>query len=379
MSDTPEPTQAAEVPPEPAPDNELPPATEPAASEPPAPSAAELVAAPAGAAPIAETPDDRRRRRWRIALLLLLIGVALSLAIFTAWYLLFHKPISEFPLPNIVTQAMPGYEYSLYGIGRPTGIAVASDGSRIYVTQTEGSTAVMVFDGHGNQVATLTPPDTGTDHVFVYVAIDPLSGDVYVSDRPTASIYVYSADGTYLRTFDAPAGLAGWQPLGLSFDPAGQMLVTDAVRGQVDEFGTDGVLVRTIGQANQFNFPNAAVFDQDQRLYVSDSNNGRLIVLDQSGNQLAVVRRGPGDGDLGLPRGLAIDDESRLYVVDTTDQSVKVYSADGADAQPAFLGSFGTEGSGDGAFSFPNAVATDNHGRVYVADWNNDRVQVWSY
>jgi sugar lactone lactonase YvrE len=344
--------------------------------------AAAVAAAPgaaAGAAAAAPAGSEESGHRRRVALLLFLSAVALSLAVFAAWYLLFHKPFSEFPLPNLTAPAMPGYSYSLYGVARPTGIAVTSDGSRIYATQTEGAAEVVVYDDHGNQLESLLPPDTGTDHVFVYVAIDPLTGNVYVSDRPTASIDIYSPDGTFLRTFDAPTALNGWQPLGLSFDDAGNLLVTDVANGMVDEFGPDGSLLRSIGAANQFNFPNDALSDTDGRLYVSDSNNGRLVVLDQSGSQVATVRRGPAEGDLGLPRGLALDEQSRLYVVDVTEQAVKVYRAGTADGQPQFLGDFGTQGRGDGAFSFPNAVATDTRGRVYVADWDNDRIQVWSY
>ena len=36
-------------------------------------------------------------------------------------------------------------------------------------------------------------------------------------------------------------------------------------------------------------------------------------------------------------------------------------------------------GVGDGQFQYPNGIAVDGRGRVYVADSFNDRVQVWSY
>jgi sugar lactone lactonase YvrE len=129
-----------------------------------------------------------------------------------------------------------------------------------------------------------------------------------------------------------------------------------------------------------FSYPNATVGDALGRLYVADSNNGRLVVFGRTGEQIGVIRRGPGAGDLGMPRGLTIDDQGRLYVVDNTDHSIKVYqtSADPV-ALPEFLGSFGEPGIGDGMFRFPNAVAADTRGRLYVADWNNDRVQVWTY
>jgi len=332
---------------------------------------------PVATAAPAEPP---RRRRLRIALLLFLVGAAGMLLIFSGWYLLFRKPVSEFPLPGITAERMPDYSYSLYGVWGPMGIAVSDDGSRIYVTQTEVETAVIVFDGRGNELTRLAPPETGTDHVFVYVAIDPLSGDIYVSDRLGTAIQIYAPDGTFRRTLDAPTTLAGWQPLGLAFTAAGNLLVTDAGAGRVYELAPDGSLIRTIGAIGQFSFPNAVAVDGTGTMYVSDSNNGRLVVLDPSGVQIATLRRGPYEGDLGMPRGLAIDDEARLYVVDTTDQSVKVYRQPAqAIGQPAYLGRFGAYGRADGAFSFPNAVATDARGRVYVADWDNDRVQIWSY
>jgi DNA-binding beta-propeller fold protein YncE len=320
------------------------------------------------------------RRRARVLLVALLAALATMLVVFAGWYILVRKPISEFPLPLPNSEQMPAYDYSLYGVQRPMGIAVSPDGSRIYVTQSEGEQAVLEFDNRGNLTATMVAPDTGTDHVFVYVAIHPLTGDIYVSDRPAGALQVYSSDGTFLRTIDSPAGLDGWQPLGVAFSSDGHLLVTDAGTGQLYEFDPNGSLIRTVGQLGQFSFPNSVVVDPAGNLYVSDSNNGRLVVLDASGAQVAVLRRGPNEGDLGMPRGLAIDDQARVYVVDTTDQSVKVYRALGAAAgPPPFLGLFGSAGTGDGAFNFPNAVATDARGRVYVADWSNDRVQVWTY
>jgi DNA-binding beta-propeller fold protein YncE len=328
----------------------------------------------------ADTLESDKNERRKLLLLAVLTMAAVLLMMFSAWYLLFRKPITEFPLPPIGVEPMPSYAYSLYGVQSPTGVAVAPDGSRIYVTQTSGEAAVLIYDGHGTEVGRMVPPPTGTDHVFVYVAINPLNGEVYVTDRPIAQVHIYSADGEYLRSFDPPEALLGWQPLGVGFDSTGNLFVTDAATQRVHEFDAQGALVRTIGATGQFNFPNSVVEDASGRLYVADSNNGRVVVLDPTGSQMAVVRRGPQDGDLGLPRGMAIDDQQRLFVVDATDQSVKVYRpAEDPTAVPDFIGQFGVAGSGDGNFRYPNAVATDTRGRIYVADWDNDRVQVWTY
>jgi DNA-binding beta-propeller fold protein YncE len=332
------------------------------------------------AAPPIANPPGRRRR---IALLVILAIAATGLVLFSAWYLITRKPISELPLPGLTTEAVPAYSFSVYGMVAPTGIAVTPDGGRIYVTQTEGDPRVLVFDGKGNPIGTLDPPvTTGSDHVPVYIAIDPTNGDVYVSDRPTGSILVYAVDGAFLRVFEPGKSLAGWQPLGLGFDPQGHLYVTD-VSGpfnSIHEFDAEGALVRTIGKTGQFSFPNGVAVDSGGNLYVTDSNNGRLVVLDPSGQERAIVRRGASVGDLGLPRGTAIDDSGRVYVVDTSGQVVKLYHVVGTEAvPPVYIGQFGTLGTDDGAFQYPNGVAVDDRARVYITDWRNNRVQVWTY
>jgi sugar lactone lactonase YvrE len=103
-------------------------------------------------------------------------------------------------------------------------------------------------------------------------------------------------------------------------------------------------------------------------------------VFDRDGNQLGMIPRGVKEGDLGLPRGTAIDDADRIYVADVTGQGVQIYHALAiGDGQPTFIGRFGEEGSGDGGFRLPNSVAVDGRSRVYVADWRNNRIQVWTY
>jgi DNA-binding beta-propeller fold protein YncE len=334
-----------------------------------------------GTTPGPATPPDRRRRR--LVVLLLLIAAVIALLLFGAWYLLFRKPISELPLPGITVAPVPHYEYSIYDVVAPTGVAVTPDGSRIYATQTEGEPAVIAFGPSGNVIASLAPPSVpGGEFVPVYVAVDPTNGDLYVSDRPNATIHVFSAAGTYLRTFDPGPELAAWAPLGLTFDATGNLFVTN-VGGPfmaVHQFGPDGRLVRTFGRDGDFEFPNGVAVDSKGNVYVTDSNNGRLVVFDANGAQLGMVRRGVSTGDLGLPRGAAIDDEDRIYVADIAQQGVQSYQGlKPGERAPTFIGTFGEEGTADGAFRLPNAVAVDGRSRVYVADWRNDRIQVWTY
>ena len=43
----------------------------------------------------------------------------------------------------------------------------------------------------------------------------------------------------------------------------------------------------------------------------------------------------------------------------------------------AYLGEWGAPGTGPGQFHFPHSVAVDSQGRVYVADRENNRVQIF--
>jgi DNA-binding beta-propeller fold protein YncE len=336
---------------------------------------------PAGAGPAGELEEEppERRRRKLFLLLFLLLALLLLLAL-AIWYLLFRQPI---PVPTIPGETiMPGYVTSIYGASRPMGVAVTSSGDRIYIGETAGEQTARMFGAQGNELGQLLPPtSTGTQHVPTYLAVSPLTGEVYVSDRPTGSIYVYDADGTYLRSFAPPEAPSSWQPLGVSFDSAGNLYVTDVgeLPNRVRVFDPTGKQIRVFGDGAGLNFPNDVAVDGAGYAYVTDSNNGRLVVFAQDGSVVATVGRGTGAGNLGLPRGVAVDGD-RVYVVDTSGHMVFVYGRyqEGA-THIDFLGSFGSEGVEDGAFAYPNGIAVDGRGRLYIADSTNDRVQLWSY
>jgi DNA-binding beta-propeller fold protein YncE len=323
--------------------------------------------------------SNKRKRRLAALLIVLVI-----LGLLFAWYLLNRKPLSE--LPGLSDTKLPHYEMSYYGATHPLGVAATVSGDRVYVTESDGTRVVKVYDHAGKQIGTLKPTASASiSHLPMYVAINPKTQDVYVSDRLTSSIYVYNANGKFLRTFAPKGDLGGkWNPLGLAFAPDGTLYVTD-VRGQDSKnhrivvFGPDGTLVRSMGAPGQLSFPNGIVVDSHGNIEVSDSNNGRLVVFNVAGKMLATITQGVGEGDLGLPRGAAVDDAGRLFVADTSDHQVRVYMIGTSNATPTYIGSFGNEGQQDGLFEYPNGVATDNRAHIYITDRENNRVQVWGY
>lgn len=329
------------------------------------------------------TPAEEKRRRRKKAVLLVLLGLLAMLTTIALWYFLFRQPINALPLPGITVPEVPTYSTAIYGAQRPAGVAVSPSGDRIYVTQSEGGRTGLVFDASGNKLGTMAPPaSTGTDHAPVYLAVDPLTNEVYVSDRLVGAIYVYDRDGAYQRTFTLAQPRPGWQPLGLAFDAKGALYVTDLSGPfpKVLVIDRAATVVRTLGENQKLNFPNGVAVDGAGNVFVSDSNNGRLLMFGIDGQIRAQVGRGSGQGNLGLPRGLAVDGSGRVFVADSTGQGVFVYRAPSGDSQRLdYLGFIGGEGVSDGLFEYPNSVGIDARGRVYVADTFNDRVQVWSY
>ena len=325
-------------------------------------------------------PAKKGRRKRKITLLVILL---LIFAALFAWYLLNRKPFSD--LPGLNNTQMPHYEFSIYGAIKPLGVATTADGSRIYVTESDGPRVVHVYDAKGKQLGTLTPPkSTGPSHLPFYVAINPVTQDVYVSDRMSVAIYIYDANGKFVRTF-APKGNVGkFNPLGLAFAPDGTLFATD-VRGldakahRVLVFSPNGVLVRSMGAPGQLSYPNGIVVDQHGNVEVADSNNGRVVVFNVAGKMLATIGAGIGEGDLGLPRGTAVDDSGRLFVVDTADHMIRIYTIQADKPTPTYVGSFGDEGQTDGTFEYPNGIATDTRAHIYITDRENNRVQVWGY
>jgi DNA-binding beta-propeller fold protein YncE len=335
---------------------------------------------PEGADGVPEEEPRRSRRKLIVALVLL--GLLAMLATIAIWYLVFRQPI-PLPIPVIPASEVPTYATAIYGAQRPSGVAVSQSGDRIYVTQTQGDRSGVVFDGGGNKVGTMAPPEaTGTDHSPVYLAIDPLTNEVYVSDRLTSAIYIYDRDGLYQREFTLAEPRPGWQPLGLAFDAAGNLYVTD-LSGPFQKvlvIDRSASVIRTLGENEKLSFPNGVAVDGAGNVYVSDSNNGRLLMFGADGQIRAQIGRGSGQGNLGLPRGLAVDGEGRVFVADTTGQGVFIYRAPSGEGRSLdFLGYVGGEGVADARFEYPNSVAVDARGRMYVADTFNDRVQIWSY
>jgi DNA-binding beta-propeller fold protein YncE len=87
-----------------------------------------------------------------------------------------------------------------------------------------------------------------------------------------------------------------------------------------------------------------------------------------------IGKKGDMPGYFGQPKGIAVDPEDHLYVVDANFESVQIFNADGQ-----LLLDFGTEGHNPGEFWLPAGISIDSHNRIWIADAYNRRIQVFDY
>jgi uncharacterized protein (TIGR03663 family) len=80
--------------------------------------------------------------------------------------------------------------------------------------------------------------------------------------------------------------------------------------------------------------------------------------------------QGAAPGQFTDPRGVAVDGEGRVYVADGNNHRIQVFDPDGQ-----FITQWGSQGVGPGQFQEPWGVAVDQDGNVYVADTWNHRLQ----
>ncbi|TYP79197.1 NHL repeat-containing protein [Paenibacillus methanolicus] len=117
--------------------------------------------------------------------------------------------------------------------------------------------------------------------------------------------------------------------------------------------------------------PTGIALDQNGRLYAVNTNRHEIVVYDEAGELLDRWGAwGSGTAEFYLPTGIALDQDGNAYVSDTYNHRIQKF-----DRQGRFLLAFGTRGSENGCFHFPHGITVDERNRVYVADTHNHRIQ----
>jgi DNA-binding beta-propeller fold protein YncE len=176
-------------------------------------------------------------------------------------------------------------------------------------------------------------PDYRRDEV-TGVATDA-AGRVYVSTPTRHPILVFDREGRFIRSFGA--GLL-FLPHAVRVDPDGNVWVADINVHQVLKFSPEGALLGRFGvfrrrgwDASRFNSPTDIAFGPNGEAYVSDGyGNSRIVRLSRDGRYLGEWgSHGTGPGQFRLPHAVAVDRQGRVYVADRENRRIQVFTADG--------------------------------------------------
>lgn len=253
---------------------------------------------------------------------------------------------------------------------------IVDDAGRVLVTD-RGSASVFVFDEKAATLELWQQADGARNFVTpVGIAVGP-EGVVYVTDSELALVARLDRTGNSL----GPIGKGHLtRPTGVAYEAATRRIfVVDTGDHQIKLFDPDGKLLDVWGERGdgpgEFNFP-TYISIRGEKLYVADTINARVQILStKTGKHLATVGKlGMFVGNMVRPKGVAVDAEGNIYVVESYYDHLLVYNSRGE-----FLMPIGGVGSNPGQFHLPAGVWVDGRNRVFVADTLNSRVSVFQF
>ena len=282
---------------------------------------------------------------------------------------------------------------------KPTSEAFDNSGD-LWVVDS-GNNRVQVFSAEGALLKTLGSEGTGGSQFKSPwgIVISKSTGNAYVTDVTNDRVEEFSSTGTFVRTFgfgvsngeekfeictsSCTAGKAGSgngqfkNPQGIAVDSSGNVWVVDEGNSRVEEFKENGEYLSQFGSKGSENGKlrePAGIAISDGDVYVADYANDRVQEFSSSGSYINQFgTKGTGSSQFEGAEGIAADPVSGdLYVTDLGNGRVQEFGSDGA-----YMMSFGAKGSGSEQFDGPKGVAINQAGEIYVADTENNRVQVW--
>jgi DNA-binding beta-propeller fold protein YncE len=141
-------------------------------------------------------------------------------------------------------------------------------------------------------------------------------------------------------------------------------------------FDASGKYLRSWGKGT-FGNEHAIRIDRDQNVWITDNGDHQVKKFDRRGELLLTLgtKGTPGTDDktFNRPTDIAFAPSGDFYVSDGYGNSrVVKFSKEGK-----YLTSWGRRGTGPGEFNLPHSVAVDSKGQVYIADRENNRIQVF--
>ncbi|XP_078000326.1 E3 ubiquitin-protein ligase TRIM45-like [Glandiceps talaboti] len=208
----------------------------------------------------------------------------------------------------------------------PCDIAISSDNT--YYSLDDGNNQVVVSSEKGHVFRCFGQNELKDPNGL---AISPVDGKVYVTDRGGHCVRIYTQYGKYIRSFGSEGkGQAQFDcPYFLAVDSTGRVFVADKNNHRVQIFTENGEFLYTFGchgnKDGQLNYPRGIAIENDRYVYVSNSENNRVQKFDITGQFICRIDNDK-DGLL-YPHGIALIDDvpCRVVLADNGNHCIKVF------------------------------------------------------
>ncbi len=206
---------------------------------------------------------------------------------------------------------------------------------------------------------------------------------------PTASVLPENLAGEKLYTFDTVFGSKGSgadqldDPEGICVGPGDNLYIADTNNNRIQVWTSDGKPVKSIGSFGisamwrndpQFDHPAGVLAIPDGQVYVADTNNNRIVLLDPNGLvALSWGSQGARHRQFNLPRVVAQDHFGNIWVLDTGNSRVENFTNDGK-----FNFVWGSLGSQEGHLNFPQGMALNQIDQCVISDSGNFHMEIFN-
>lgn len=208
-----------------------------------------------------------------------------------------------------------------------------------------------------------------------------LASATSVCAQGAAAITVAPASGPVLpylfvrEFFDVPPEANFGEVAAVAVDRRGHVYVFNRGPRPLMEFDAVGRYVREVARGVVTHAHGLRV-DGEGNFWLVDDMDHHVVKLDQRGRVVLVLGRRGRAGDSILfnrPTDVAVNSRGEIYVADGyVNSRIAKFSPTGA-----LLRSWGSKGSGPGQFDTPHAIVIDSKDRVYVADRENRRIEIF--
>jgi DNA-binding beta-propeller fold protein YncE len=201
--------------------------------------------------------------------------------------------------------------------------------------------------------------------------------NLYVADM-TGRVQKFSPTGAYLASWQMPQTDLG-KPKGMARDRQGNIIVVEPHYSRLNHFAPDGRLLTQWGRhgtnVGDLALARAVAVNSSGEIFVSEYGaTERIQRFSPDGGQcLGVIgKSGMRDGEFNRAEGLAIDSRDQVYVADSCNHRIQVFSSYGQH-----LRTYGRPGAGAGELSYPYDICVDAAGVQFVCEFGNSRIHVF--